>query len=84
VEPLLPVGEGARMNFWFTRDELGARWDAWQHTVQSYGNFALLVRYRDLRERGDYLSDFTIAQRRNEVNAWEVRQIRLLTGGAAR
>jgi hypothetical protein len=80
---VLPVGESGRLNFWFTPQDLGPRWEAWQHTVQRYGNFNLNVRYRDLGNRGDYVSAFTIDRKENHVNAWRVRQIRLLTAEEA-
>lgn len=59
---VLPVDESARLNFWFTADDLGDRWDAWQHTFQ-YGSFSLEVTYGDLAANPNLISHFVIQRR---------------------
>jgi hypothetical protein len=74
---ILPVGESARLNFWFNEETLGPRWDALQHTIRAYRNLSFLVRYSDLAENPDFISHFVVRRREGSTYGWEVGQVRV-------
>jgi hypothetical protein len=76
---VVPVGESARLNFSFGQEDLGPRWEGWEFTTGSYGNFSILVRYRDLGGLRDLVTHFVLARRPGSHYGWEVRQVLMHT-----